>query len=145
MALTLKEKADLAQGEILLAGKPLTFWMQQKLIDYAQDWHLSIRPINRDVDGITVTNENLESVLRKMDSFCDEVIRIEASGNRGLYNSASRLMADIVGDGSSTFASISSATETQVETFLDNNILQIFKRGARLNRPESDYLDTNLL
>lgn len=144
MALTLKEKADLANGLIPLAGNSLSFWMQQKLVDYAQDWHVSIRPVNRDVDGLTIINQNLESILVKIDGFSNDVIRIEATGNRGLYNSTTRLMADIIGDSAATLATITAATEIQVETFLDNNILEIFKRGARINRAESNYLDLNL-
>lgn len=144
MALTLKQKADISTGIIELGGQSLHFWMQQKLVDYAQDWHNTVRPLNRDADGLTVTNQNLEDILVKVDRFADEVLRIEATGNRGLYNSSTRLMADIIGDGSTTLATVQAATEAQTETFLDNNILQIFKRGARLNRPESDYLDGNI-
>ncbi len=55
-----------------------------------------------------------------------------------------RLMADIIGDSTATLEGIIAASEVQIETFLDNNILQVFKRGARLNRAESDYLDANL-
>lgn len=135
MALTLKEKSDLATGQILLASNQLAFWMSQKLVDYAQDWHNSTRPINR-IGGVytDVEDADLEVILKKIDNFADEVLRIEALGNRGLYNSATRLMADIIGDSSATLAQIEGASEAQVESFLDDNIAQVFYRGAKLNR-----------
>lgn len=134
MALTLKEKSDLATGVILLANEPLSFWMQQKLVDYAQDWHNSLRPIGLDL--AVPLEAKKEAIYKKIDQFCDEILRIEAVGNRGLYNATTRLMADIIGDSSATLAQVVAATEAQTESTFDSNIAQIFYRGARLNRDE---------